>query len=220
MKKKILLVGAMMVLVALAAVGVTMAYLTSTDKATNTFTVGNVAITLDEAKVDDNGQAITGEGAERVKENSYKLMPGLTYDKDPMVTVTSTDDCYVRMFVAVSDMTKLKAAFPDKKYYANEDTANGVFLLEKLITGWNSSYWKASGYNGGVYEFRHNNAVGAGKMDELFTKVVIPGDVTNDQLANLNQVKIKIVAQAIQADGFIDASDAFSKAPAVTVDFN
>lgn len=220
MKKKILLVGAMMVLVALAAVGVTMAYLTSTDEATNTFTVGNVAITLNEAKVDDDGQAIEGEGAERVKANSYKLMPGLTYDKDPMVTVTSTDDCYVRMFVAVSDMAKLKAAFPDKKYYANEDTANGVFLLEKLISGWNSSYWVASGYNNGVYEFRHNIAVGAGAMDALFTNVVIPGDVTNDQLANLNQVKIKIVAQAIQADGFVDANDAFSKAPAVTVDFN
>lgn len=220
MKKKILLVGAMMVLVALAAVGVTMAYLTSQDTAINTFTVGNVTITLDEAKVDDNGQAIKGEGAERVKANSYKLMPGLTYDKDPMVTVTSSDDCYVRMFVAVSDMDKLKAAFPDKKYYANEDTENGVFLLEKLITGWNSAYWVPSGYNNGVYEFRHNVTVGKGEMDALFTKVVIPDDVTNGQLANLNQVEIKIVAQAIQADGFADASAAFTAAPAVSVNFN
>ncbi|MFR6087431.1 MAG: SipW-dependent-type signal peptide-containing protein [Oscillospiraceae bacterium] len=71
----------------LVAAGVfgTLAYLTGTDTVNNTFTVGNVKITLDEAKVTTDGTPV--EGADRVKANEYHLLPGHTYTKDPTVTV-------------------------------------------------------------------------------------------------------------------------------------
>ena len=84
-KNKILLLclGAI-VLVATSVLG-TLAYLTSQDTVVNTFTVGQVDIKLDEAKVDENGEEI--QGADRVKTNNYHLVPGMTYTKDPTMTV-------------------------------------------------------------------------------------------------------------------------------------
>ena len=75
MKKKTILVAAIAVmLVAALVVGGTLAYFTDTKSADNTFTVGNVKITLDEAKVTTDGTPV--EGADRVKANEYHLLPG------------------------------------------------------------------------------------------------------------------------------------------------
>ena len=61
MKKKTILVAAIAVmLVAALVVGGTLAYFTDTKTADNTFTMGNVAITLDEKNA--NPDAPTGSG--------------------------------------------------------------------------------------------------------------------------------------------------------------
>lgn len=74
MKKKTILVAAIAVmLVAALVVGGTLAYFTDTKTADNTFTMGNVAITLDEKNA--NPDAPTGSG--RVTENTYNVYPGL-----------------------------------------------------------------------------------------------------------------------------------------------
>ena len=94
-KSKALLLTLCAVLLVAASVMGTMAYLTSTDTVENTFTVGNVKITLDEAKVDTDGTPAAP--AERVKANSYKLLPGHTYTKDPTVTVIKgSESSYVQ----------------------------------------------------------------------------------------------------------------------------
>ena len=78
MKKTLTLVLSLALAVAIG-IGGTLAWLTSsTGPVTNTFTVGKLAITLDEAPVDANGKTTTGD---RGAGNSYKLMPGHTYDK-------------------------------------------------------------------------------------------------------------------------------------------
>ena len=77
MKKKLLIMSVAMVLVCAFAVGMTIAYLTSTDEVVNTFTVGNVQIKLDEADVDEYGVP-QGSPAPRVSRNDYKLIPGHT----------------------------------------------------------------------------------------------------------------------------------------------
>ena len=109
MKKKLMTVLALVLVIAMSVAG-TYAYLTSQDTVTNTFTVGNVAIKLDEAKVDANGVAVTP--AERVKANSYKLLPGHTYAKDPTVTVLKgSESSYVKMTVTFSKAAELDAIF-------------------------------------------------------------------------------------------------------------
>lgn len=84
-KRKALLLTFCAVLLVVASVLGTIAYLTSQDEVKNTFTVGQVAINLDEAKVNPDGTPVAN--ADRVKANSYKLLPGHTYTKDPTVTV-------------------------------------------------------------------------------------------------------------------------------------
>ncbi|MDY4203948.1 SipW-dependent-type signal peptide-containing protein, partial [Porcincola intestinalis] len=100
MKKRNKILGLMVGAVALVGVSVmgTMAYLTSTDEVVNTFTVGNVQIKLDEAKTNTDGSLVAN--ADRVKANDYKLLPGHTYNKDPMVTVKKgSESSYVKMTV-------------------------------------------------------------------------------------------------------------------------
>ena len=98
-KTKALALALCAVLLVVSTVFVTMAYLTSEDSVTNTFTVGKVTITLDEAKVDKYGEE---EGASRVEANTYKLIPGHTYTKDPQIHVdTNSEDCY--LFVKIEN---------------------------------------------------------------------------------------------------------------------
>ena len=103
--KKAMLMTLCAIILVVATVFGTMAYLTSTDKVDNTFTVGNVKITLDEAKVDTDGSPVTG--AARVKENSYKLMPGHTYTKDPTIHVdAASEDCFIRAKVTLKTSSR------------------------------------------------------------------------------------------------------------------
>ena len=102
MKKglKIFIVAMSLVLVIATAVGTTLALLTDrTATVKNTFTVGDVQITLTET---------TG--------NSYKLVPGKTIEKDPKVTVkANSEDCW--LFVKIE-----KSAGLDTLFTVNVDT--------------------------------------------------------------------------------------------------
>ena len=77
----------------------TLAYLTSQDTVTNTFTVGKVEITLDEAPVNEMGVVIAGN---RVDNNEYKLIPGHNYFKDPTIHVQDgSEACW--LFVKIEN---------------------------------------------------------------------------------------------------------------------
>ena len=121
MKKRnaLLLSMCAVLLVAVSVVG-TFAYLTDKDVVTNTFTVGAVGLSLDEAEVNLDGTYKNGHDT-RVKGNAYKLLPGHTYYKDPTVTVDAgSEDAYVRMIVKVEGVDLLKRALPysnGSKYY-------------------------------------------------------------------------------------------------------
>lgn len=199
--RKILAMACAMALTAAIAVGGTLAYLTSTtDEVVNTFTVGNVAITLDEAKVDpETGAALIDGG--RVQANSYKLMPGHTYVKDPTVHVTAgSEDCYVRMFVKIENYDTLLEKM-------------GTDALPEEFADWNKDYWACESYvmdgDNAVLEFRHDGIVtDQSEIPALFESITLPGTVTD--LTGLENVKIKVTAEAIQADGFADADAAFN----------
>lgn len=77
------------VLIVGISVGGTLAWLTdTTGPVTNTFTVGDINITLDETKKD------------------FKMVPGNTIEKDPKVTVKGgSEDCW--LFVKVDESTNL-----------------------------------------------------------------------------------------------------------------
>lgn len=203
-KSKALLLGVCAVLLVVFSIMGTMAYLTSTDTVTNTFTVGNVAIKLDEAKANADGTLVAN--ADRVKENTYKLLPGHLYHKDPMVTVEKgSEESYIKMTVTVSKCKELDEI--------------GVNLTD-VFDGYESEKWIYKGNtkdktaNTRTYEFWYHITVTALEeekmLEPLFTMITVPGSITNAQLATIEGMTIKVDAYAIQADGFKTAKDAWS----------
>lgn len=189
MKKKLAI--ALICVLLIGIVGGTLAYLTSQDAVTNTFTVGNVAITLDEAPVGENGKEIEGD---RVDENSYKLLPGHEYDKDPTIHVAAgSEDCW--LFVKVENGIKDIEATGDTTI-AKQMEKNGWTLIDAT---------------NGIYA--HNAKASADDDVVVFETFKIGGDgVTNEILAAYNGKSITVTAYAVQAAGFDTAADAWAAA--------
>lgn len=195
-KSKALLLTLCAVLLVAASMLGTMAYLTSTDEVKNTFTVGQVKITLDEAKVDENGKPV--EGAARVKANSYKLMPGHTYTKDPTIHVDAvSEDSWI--FVKVENgIAAFEAATSTEengyKRISNQITANGWKALDGVANVYYKPYTKS--------------ATGSDLI--VFSNFKI-ADTANDVQgwATLNAT-VNITAYAVQKDGFATAEAAWA----------
>ena len=208
MKKKILVACLCVALAVLTIAGTTLAYLTANDQVVNTFTVGNVQIKLDEAKANADGTLVAN--ADRVNANSYKLIPGHTYNKDPMVTVLKgSEESYITMTVTFTKAAQLDAIFaPDGA------------TLTSIFNGYDSTNWTAKGNtkdtdaNTRTYEFWYKETVAAPTadvaLDALFDSITVPGTITKDQLATIEGMTITVNAYAIQADGFTGAADAWS----------
>ena len=180
-KSKALLLTLCAVLLVTASMLGTMAYLTSTASVENTFTVGSVAITLDETDVDNS----TAD-ANRDQANSYKLMPGHTYTKDPTIHVAAaSEDCY--LFVKVANEI---TAIEGETTVAAQMTAKGWVAVDGVT---------------GVYVYTQSNApavVAGGSNVTVFDNFTISGTVDNATLATYNNKTITVTAYAIQADGF------------------
>ena len=211
MKKKLMTVLALVLVIAMSVAG-TYAYLTSDDEVVNTFTVGDVQITLDEAKANPDGSLVPN--VDRVKANEYKLLPGHTYNKDPMVTVLKgSESSYVKMTVTFSDAADLDAIF----------APNGADMTS-IFNGYDSTNWiykgntKDTTANTRTYEFWYKETVAAPNadvaLDALFDSITVPGTITNDQLATIKGMTITVNAYAIQADGFANADAAWAAYPA------
>lgn len=199
-RSKALILTLCAVLLVTASMLETMAYLTDNKTVTNTFTVGSVAIKLDEAQVTPDGKPVAD--AARVAENSYKLIPGHTYTKDPMVTVLKGSEAsYVKMTVTFSKADELDAIFAP-------DGAD----LTSIFKGYDNTSWIYKGNTKDetkktrTYEFWYKEAVGAPNgnvaLDALFDSITVPGTITNEQLATIEGMTITVNAYAIQADGF------------------
>ena len=210
MKKsaKALLLSLCAVLLVVASVMGTLAYLTSTDEVKNTFTVGSVAISLDEAKVKTDGTVV--ENADRVQANEYHLLPGHTYTKDPTIHIDDkSETAYLYVKLEVKDNADLKTLL--NKYGIDDD-------FWTLLTGSTFADWSAmnvTGYNDGSgnYLLTYKTTIDGTTADiKLFDSITVPTQFTNEDLARLNEFAINVTAYAIQADGFDTAADAWAAA--------
>lgn len=201
--KKALLALVCAVALVFGSVFATYAYLTdTTDAVTNTFTVGNVAITLDEADVDGSKTNVTTEG--RDMKNTYKLVPGVNYAKDPTVhIVKGSEECYV--FVKVTNgLGQNEAADGSTKVDGN--------VYKNIANQMNENGWKQLDGVSGVYYLNEKvNAVESKKdIDKVvFTEFMVANTVKEDTTVS----DIVVEAYAVQAAGFNTAAKAWEAAP-------
>lgn len=209
-KSKILLVALCAVLLVAASVAGTLSYLTSQDAVVNTFTMGKVEIKLDETKVTTDGVPV--QGADRVKENTYHLIPGMTYTKDPRLTVKSgSEESYVRMLLTVDHLQELDAAFAP-----NVADLTAIFVRENDTGNWEYvATVRDETANTVTYEFRYKTTVKPAAdadlpLEPLFDKLQVPTSFTGGDMNAIQNMKITVEGHAIQAAGFANADAAWA----------
>jgi len=209
-KKRFAAILLCVTLVALAAIGATFAYLTDTKTVDNTFTMGNVAIKLDETNVNDP----TGD---RVTSNEYNVYPGTVVTKDPIVHNTGKNAAYIRATVNVSNWMNLCAAYyPDfKETFPND----GYKAALNLLVGELGEGWSVVGVEAGdtftigqfdaKFILKYDGKLASGAdTTAMFQTVTIPTGIDNVNTDSFKEVKV--VAQAMQADGFDTWEAAFA----------
>ena len=199
-KKSLLLVLCALLLVVGSVMG-TMAYLTSkTETITNTFSIGNVAITMVETKVDAYGDPVLtdGERTTTAAGQTYKLMPGHEYIKDPTITVTAgSEPCWLFVKV-VNDIVAFEA-----------DGATDTIAEQLAANGWTA----VAGATG-VYWHEVVNASEEAKTVPVFGTVTIADNANEvDGWASIDaNTTVAVTAYAVQADGFATAEAAWTAA--------
>ena len=212
MKKKLMTVLALVLVIAMSVAG-TYAYLTSQASVKNTFTVGKVAITLDEAKVNEYGQKLNVSGdvaaegetlAARCYANEYKLVPGHEYTKDPTVHVAGgSEACYV--FVKVED--GLNAI--EVNDMAAEDSKEWTPNIANQITrqfGWTQLKDAQGNAVANVY-YKEVAATESAVDLKVFNGFQLTDNAKTDDYGNAN---ITVTAYAVQKDGFDNALAAWN----------
>ena len=216
MKKKSLVTMAVsLALVAVIGVGSTFAYLSSTTgEVKNTFTVGNVKISIDEDKYDtpENANDRTETG------NDYKdIYPGQEIKKDPTVYVEANSaKSYVYLKVE-----GLNALATTKAKDADGKEIDAFSVKYNGNNGLNLAVWKKVEGTGtgmdGIYRYIKGGGTVAKSetrqtLDPLFDQIVFNAKVEiNDETDPMTIADIKVKACAVQAEGVVEA-DAFIEA--------
>lgn len=210
-KKRFVAILLCVTLVALAAIGATFAYLTDSKTVNNTFTMGNVKITLDETD-------IKNPNGDRVTSNEYNVYPGAVVTKDPIVHNTGKNAAYIRATVNVSNWMNLCAAYyPDFGIsYPNAGYEQSLLrLVGDLGEGWSivgvttgDTFIYGEQFDA-KFILKYDGELAAGdNTTAMFQTVTIPAGIDNVNTEGFNEVKV--VAQAIQADGFDTWEAAFA----------
>ena len=136
--KPMLLTAAAIMLV-VATVFATMAYMTSSAAVSNVFTVGNVKLQMFETKVDKNGDPVDPNpdpnAMKTADTNSYHLMPGVSYLKDPTIYVgADSDESY--LFIRVRNDLKTIEKQGDSEHLTivEQLRKNGWLEIERAST--------------------------------------------------------------------------------------
>lgn len=236
MKKKTLIVLLCCTLIISSAALGSIAYLTSSSSVTNSFTVGNVYLKLDETKVNPSGEPVdedgnvvdpsTGTPVRTETGNNYHLTPGKTYIKDPTVTIDKkSEDSYVRLLVTVTKAQELDTLCKAMTAANQQKYPHG--LPQNHVAGYDAATWVCKAQtadqlnNTVTYEFRYfdtaanTDVVSTDGTNDLvlpalFSSISVPTEVSGAELATLSGFDIHVVAQAIQAEGFADADEAWA----------
>ena len=202
--KALLLILCAMLLLIASALG-TVAYLTVQDTVTNTFSVGQVNITLNEGSAGKRSMRARSTGAP-VDENDHILMPGHTYTKDYTIHVDAvSEDSYIFVKVENGIASYEAASSAEEGGYrtiADQITANGWTALESAADVYYREYAKSS----------------AGSDFAVFDTFKIADNANDAESWGSCDAQVAVTAYAVQKDGFDTASAAWMATFGKTVD--
>lgn len=216
-KKKILVLALTVAMAAILVVGGSLAYLTDTKTANNTFTMGDVKITLDETNVKKP------EGA-RVTSNEYgndAVYPGAVVTKDPIVHNVGKNDAYIRAIVTIENGMNWLGLYNDNVWTAPQEEAFIALINNTLGEGWvlDDIAYDMSGPNHPTSDFvatlKYTKVLPSGEdTTAMFSEIAFPAKMSgNDVTTRIDQngeFGIQVVAQAMQANGFDTWEAAFA----------
>lgn len=269
MKKKLTAIFLCAALSAIAIVGASLAYFTDTDKAENTFTVGNVKIQLLEsqyhrvnagmgnatgakepsmggylwaADVDmqgnpentpnyvTSGETWSGQyfsdaqieaDAQTYKdgyfaEHSQKMVPGANVRKNPYVKNTGANDAYIRIRTLIP--VSLFKVIDNGPSYWTTTAMNEGQVTSKAVNTYMTNGPEAvkqverNGVKYYEYDFTFTKAVKPGELTfwNVWGNIAIDKNAKAKDLANVDSFDVIFEADAIQADGFANAAEAFA----------
>ncbi|MDO5798792.1 MAG: TasA family protein [Eubacteriales bacterium] len=163
----------------LASVGGVSAYLTDFNKADNQFTVGRVAITVEEPGFDPEEQT--------------KIEPGKEISKDPKIKNTGVNDAFVYLEVSIP-MANVEAAAEDGSRIGAK---NQELFSFQPSESWTKLSSKTSG-NNQIYVYAYNKILPAEETTEALFSSVKFLNVIEKQIDE-QQLSIPVRAYAIQA---------------------
>lgn len=195
MKKKAIVTVVALVLVLCCAMGGTLAWLVdSTTEVKNTFTYGDINISLWEHELNEDGLTLSADVFTDKEQTGFKMIPGNKIEKDPTVTVkANSEDCWLFVRVKESD---------------NFDT----FMTYAVEEGWTLYDTDKTGSNietAGNDDYVIYRKVTASDIDQNFTvlaknNVTVRGEgVTKEMFAALTEATrptLTFTAYAVQQD--------------------
>lgn len=268
MKKKLTAIFLCVALSAIAIVGASLAYFTDTDKAENTFTVGNVKIQLLEsqyhrvnagmgnatnakepsmggylwaANVDMQGThentpnyVTSGETWDGLyfsdaqieadaqtykdgyfKEHSQNMVPGANVRKNPYVKNIGDNDAYIRIRTLIP-VSLFKVIDKGPSYWTTTAMNEGQVTSKAVDTYMSNPEAVKRVERNDVqyyeYDFTFTKAVKPGELTfwNVWGNIAIDKNATAQDLAKVDSFDVIFEADAIQADGFANATEAFA----------
>jgi len=201
-KKRIVTVALVIALIAVLATSTTMAFLTDNKAQTNTFTIGNVEIALYESTLNRQDDTTTDDAIKTdaagygayLAEQGKDVVPGRVVKKAPYVDNTGKNAAYVR----------IKMIVPNEFYAVLDIAENADANIVKTVS---------AGATETTVTYTYQAPLGA-EEDTMtflapFYQVSLKSALDNADLTNINS-EIEVVAEAIQAEGFNTAAEAFA----------
>lgn len=213
-KKKIVSLCLAAVLVVMAIAGATVAYFNDTKTETNTFTLGNVQIKLDETDITDTTKR-TENG------NDYGAMyPGRTVTKDPVVHNVGANSAYIRAKVTITGGVNMLPLLFQDMTFENGTTFNEMYfqyftaLVGELGEGWTFVGTDGSGVDI-TFVFKYDNVLAKDTdTTPIFSSLTIPasydGKDANGGYIAESVTNMTIVAEAMQVESFDTWEAAFT----------
>ena len=212
MKKKAIVAVVALVLVLCCAMGGTLAWLVdSTTEVKNTFTYGDINISLWEHKLNDDGLTLSTDVFTDAEQTGFKMIPGNNIEKDPTVTVKEgSEACW--LFVEVKESEN----FDDFMTYA---IAEGWTLYNTTTSGSNIKTDNTTADTYVIYREVVKTTkdelfyVLAGKEGYQNGYVTVNDAVTKKMFAALTEATrptLTFTAYAVQSDNVTTVADAWT----------